>query len=277
MAPNESIHRIRSVRLVSPDDAAYVAAMAEQALAHRRYGPKGEQSATYRVSGRVESAVRGWLAARVPLLAERIIAAEVLYRDARRYEPLYLELDAVQGSPGTPGTPVRIFEIKFTSNSAAVARGLGQLSRALRLLRAQFEDVDGLAVVVHGSREGFRADDPRLAEVALMGPDALAIRPLPPRAVLQLDLADLAAALSEEDRRLLEVARDEGDASVAARRERAAQASDPDGGARDDVPPGPSQERKPGVTLAFGGEPDDDASADSPFAALRGLVVPDER
>jgi hypothetical protein len=86
----DRIWKVRSVRLVAPDDAAYLSAMAEQALAHRRYGPREETTATYRVSGRIEAAVRVWLAARVPLLSERVVAAEVLYREARGYESVYL-------------------------------------------------------------------------------------------------------------------------------------------------------------------------------------------
>jgi hypothetical protein len=266
MGARDSIHRIRSVELVPTDDAAYLAAMAEQALAHRRYGPREEQSATYRVSGRIEAAVRAWLGERVPLLAQRVIAAEVLYRDARRYESLYLELDVVEGRDGVPA---RIYEVKFTSNPAAALRAFGQLGRALRLLQSRFDDVDGLAVVVHGSRSGFDPADTRLTGVALLRSDMLATRPAPQRALLELELDELSSWLSEEEFALLDAAQDEGDANVAARQERARQGDSGDG-----EPRRPERERRPGATLTFDGELDQESASDSPFAALRGLVRP---
>ena len=267
MSPRETIHKVRSVRLVSPDDPAYFSAMAEQALAHRRFGPKEEQTATYRVSGRVELAVRGWLAERVPMLEKRVVAADVLFRGGRSYSPLFLELDAVQGRDGTPS---RIFEVKFTSNAAALRRGFAQLARARRLLELRYDRVETAVVLVQADRGPLVIDDPRLEDVVQVEPaDLVANAPLPPRALLRLDPERLAAYLAHQDLALLREARDEGDANVTARLERSAAAE------RGEALPARERPVRPGATLSFGDEPGDadDALADSPFAALRGLTV----
>lgn len=260
----DAVQKVRSVRLVLPDDPAYLSAMAEQALAHRRFGPKEEQTATYRVSSRIELAVRAWLGERVPLLEERIVAAEVLFRDARSYEPLFLELDAVQGRGGIPG---RIFEVKFTSNAAALRRGFAQLARARRLLESRYDRIDSAVVLVQADRGPLVIEDPRLDDVEQVTAQDLAMASLPPRALLRLDAAELAPFLGAEDLALLLTARDESDANVTARHERSAAIE-----RGEDVPP-PERRARPGATLSFGGEPgaDDDALADSPFAALRTL------
>ena len=264
MSARETIHKMRSVRLVPPDDPAYLAAMAEQALAHRHFGPKEAQTATYRVSSRVELAVRGWLAERVPLLEQRIIAADVLFRDARSYVPLFLELDAVQGAHGVP---TRIFEVKFTSNAAALRRGFAQLARARRLLEARYERVEAVVILVQADRGPLVLDDPHLADVVTVEvADLTGAAPLPARPVLRLDPATLAAFLAPEDRALLHAARDESDANVSARQERSAAVE-----RGEQVPPRERQIRV-GATLSFGDEPEaDDRLADSPFAALRRL------
>ncbi|MGC8634791.1 MAG: hypothetical protein ACP5VP_09020 [Candidatus Limnocylindrales bacterium] len=266
MSPRETIQRVRSVRLVAPDDPDYLAAMAEQALAHRRFGPKDVQSATYRVSGRVEMAVRGWLAERVPILAERVIGAQVLYRGERSYTTLFLELDAVQGRDGIPS---RVFEVKFTSNAAALRRGFAQLARASSLLEARYDRIDTAVVLVQAQHGPLVIDDPRLEDVVPVDPETLADDgALPPRALLCLDPESLLPFLGEEDRALLQAAREEGDANVLARLERSAAI----GRGEEVALPAPSA--RPGATLSFGDEPAgvDGELADSPFAALRGLA-----
>ncbi len=267
MSGREAIQKVRSVRLVPPDDPDYVAAMAEQALAHRRYGPREEQTATYHVSGRIEQAARDWLSLRVPLLRERIVAADVLFRDARGYVPLFVELDAVEGRDGIP---VRVYEVKFTSNLSAVQRGFAQLGRALRLLGSRYERVDAAVVLVQADRGPLASDDPRLADAVEIGPDDLARAALPARAFLRLDVAELAPFLGADDLGLLLAARDESDANVSARLERTAAIE------RGETPPSRERQVRPGATLAFEDEPEPggDELADSPFAALRALRVP---
>jgi hypothetical protein len=254
------------VQLLAPDDPAYLAAMAEQALAHRRFGPKDVQSATYRVSGRVEMAVRGWLAERVPILPERVIGAQVLYRGERSYTALFLELDAVQGRDGIP---TRVFEVKFTSNAAALRRGFAQLARASSLLETRYDRIDTAVVLVQAQHGPLVIDDPRLEDVVPVDPESLVgDGALPPRALLRLDPEWLVPFLGEEDRALLQAARQEGDANVLARLERSAAIERGEEVALP-VPPARS-----GVTLSFGdgSEGADDELADSPFAALRSLA-----
>ncbi|HET7677479.1 MAG TPA: hypothetical protein VFK38_06465 [Candidatus Limnocylindrales bacterium] len=267
------IAKVRSVRLVPVDDPAYLAAMAEQALAHRRFGPKEEQSAGYRVSGRIEEVVRTWLGRQSRLLPERIVAAEVLRSGARAYEPLYLELDAVQvvGAPDPVGPPaVRVYEIKFTSNPAAILRGFRQLRRAARLLRLSGSRVEEVVAAVQAHRGVFPRDDSRLAELAWLRPQDVGRASLPGRALLPLAIADLGELLEDEDRALLETAQDEADANVGARRERDARRA-----AGEEVAPVDRAARE-GAHLRFGDE-DEPAGADSPFAALRRLLEPEDR
>jgi hypothetical protein len=267
VSAREAIHRVRAIQLVGTDDPGYLSAMADQALAHRHYGPKEDQSATYHVSGRVESAARAWLSARVPLLPERVIAADVLYRDARAYERLSLELDAVEGRDGIPA---RVYEVKFTSNLAAMRRGFGQVARAVRLLQARYDRVEGAVILVAARRGEFDREDPRLADLTSIAPGDLAAAVLPVRPLLEIDLGDLGPYLAPEDLALLEAARDEGDANVTAREERAARTAE-----EGPLPP-PDHPRRPGATLSFGGaaEPSED---ESPFAVLRRLTQPEAK
>ncbi len=271
MSARDAVRKVRSVRLVPPDDPAYLSAMAEQALAHRRYGAREETTATYRASGRVEEAVRSWLGARVPLMRERILAAEVLYRDGRTYEPLFLELDAVEGRDGVPS---RIYEIKFTTSASAIRRGFGQVERAHRLLATRYDRVEGAVVLLHAGHGAFELDDPQLVDVTpITADDLVRGAPLPPRALLRVGVADVAAELEESELTLLQAALDEGDAHAIAREERAARLE-----AGESLPP-PVRTPLPGATLTFG---DDEAAADgdSPFAVLRRMREPgsaDER
>jgi len=264
VSARDTIQKVRSVRLVTPDDPAYLSAMSEQALAHRRFGPREEQTATYRISGRVERAVRDWLGARVALLEERILAADVLFRDARSYEPLFLELDAVQGRDAVP---VRIFEVKFTSNAAALRRGFAQLARARRLLEARYDRIDSAVVLVQADRGPLVLDDPRLEDMVEVTVEDLGRPALPSRALLRVDTGEFASLLDDEELALLLTARDESDANVSARQERLAAIE------RGEDRPTPARTARPGATLSFGDAPgpDEDAFADSPFAALRGL------
>ena len=267
MSAREAIHRVRAIQLVGIDDPGYLSAMADQALAHRHYGPKEEQSATYHVSGRVEAAARAWLSAHVPLLPERVIAADVLYRDARAYERLYLELDAVEGRDGIPS---RVYEVKFTSNLAAMRRGFGQVARAVRLLEARYDRVEGVVILVAARRGDFDREDSRLADLTSITAGDLAAPSLPVRPLIEIDLGDLGPHLAPEDLALLETARNEGDANVTAREERAARAAE-----EDPLPP-PDRPARPGATLAFGeeAEPGED---ESPFAVLRKLTLPEAK
>jgi len=263
----EAIHKVRSVRMVAPEYPAYLAAMAEQALAHRRFGPKEEQTATYRVSGRIELGVRGWLAARVPLLEQRVIAADVLYRDERSYVPLFLELDAVEGEDATPR---RIYEVKFTSNAGALRRGFAQLARARHILSARYDPVETVLILVQADRGDLVLDDRRLDDVAVIGSDDLpGVARLPARALLPVAPALLSPFLAAEDLVLLQRARDEGDANVSARLERSAAVE-----RGEELPARPRGPRLPGVTLSFGDDTpeDEDQLAQSPFAALRSIV-----
>jgi hypothetical protein len=267
VSARDAIHKVRSVELVRLDDPGYLSSMSEQALAHRHYGPKEEQTATYRASALVEEAVRSWLGARVSLLPDRVLSAEVLYRDARAYESVYLELDAVEGRDGEP---VRLYEVKFTSNLNAMRRGYGQLARAIRLLESRHDRVEGVVILVPAHGGVFDSTDPRLADLARIAPDDLDDPALPRRPLVEIELDVVRPYLSPDGCTLLEAALLEGEANVAAREERAARSPD------DAAPPLPDRPRRQGATIAFG---DDDGAepTDSPFAVLKGLAGSGDR
>ncbi|MFI5254588.1 MAG: hypothetical protein ACHQ15_03945 [Candidatus Limnocylindrales bacterium] len=260
--------KVRRVDLVPPDDPAYLAAMSEAAQAHRRLGPAVDPGHIYRASGGVETAVRGWLGERMALQAERIIDAELLLDGRRTYERRFIELDAVEGAEGVP---TRVIEAKFSASPSAIRRGLGQLSRARQVLRWRWEGVRALLVLVEANRSGVEIDRERLRDLRLIEAGQVAGDTGRDAPLLVLSLDDLTGHLSADDLAAIERGRDEGDDLTSRRRERAA-GDGPERGL--DAPP-----RRTAIagSATFGGEADDaDSADDSPFAALRGLVLPPE-
>jgi hypothetical protein len=253
------VRKVRSVRLVSADDPEYVAAMAAQATAHRRYGEKQDPGATYRASGVVESAVLSWLNDRERLRPERVIAADVLPADGRSYERLWLELDAVAD---LPDGGLRVHEVKFTSSPNALLRGFRQLRRASRLLRTSWPRVETLVVAVPADGGTYARDHARLSDVTWLTPDALAGR-IGSRTVLVLGMPELADRLDDAGRALLAAAQTESQALV---RERRVRQERRDAGEEVDAV---EQPRRPAATLAFADEADSDDA--SPFAVLSRL------
>jgi hypothetical protein len=271
--------KVRRVTLVRVDDPVYVDEMSRQAAAHRRLGPRQDPGDLYRASAVVETAVRAWLATRVPLLAERVIDADVLPDGERAYVRRFQELDAVIGSDGQPE---RVVEMKFSASGGAVRRGLAQLGRARGLLRHEWPAIAGLLILVEANRTGVELDLERLREVEIVEAAALE-RPsaLAPTALVVLHADALAAHLDRVTRELIERGHDEGDALTAARQARAAVAADPGRAEGIDGPAGrgrgsqaaglaqdgDDRDASPSATFA---DPNDGAP-DSPFAALAGL------
>jgi hypothetical protein len=258
--------KVRRVDLVRPDDPHYLAAMSEAAQAHRRLGPPGDPGHIYRASSGVETAVRGWLAERLPLLPERVIDAELLLDGRRSYERRFIELDAVEG---TDGQPRRVIEVKFSASPGAVRRGLAQLGRARALLGWRWEGVGRLLVLVEANRSGVEIDRERFRDLRVIGPAEVATDRGRDAPLLVLELADLSGHLTEADLAAVELGRDEGDELTSRRRERALE--DP----MDPAPQRPQRPREPAASVTFAGA-DEDAVDDSPFAALRGLALPPE-
>ena len=259
--------KVRRVDLVRVDDPAYLEEMSRQAAAHRRLGPRQDPGDLYRASGLVEAALRAWLAARLPLLEERVIDAEILPAGERAYVRRFQELDAVAGRDGIPE---RVIEMKFSASAGAVRRGLGQLGRARGLLRHRWVGISGLLVLVEASRTRVELDLERLRDVEVIEQDALD-RPagLAAMALLVLTTRDLHDHLDAEARAIVELGHDEGDALTAARAERAALAAELDGTAGETTArPARAVEPEPSVT--FGGDDVDEPDA-SPFAALARL------
>jgi hypothetical protein len=258
--------KVRRVGLVPVDDPVYVEEMSRQAAAHRRLGPRQDPGDLYRASGQVEEAVRSWLGARLPLLEERVVDAELLPGGERAYVRRFQELDAVIGRDGLPE---RVVEMKFSASGSAVRRGLSQLGRARGLLRHRWPGVAGLLVLVEANRTGVELDLERLREVAIIDPAALEHpEGLPTMALLVLGAQELADHLDPEARALVERGHDEGDALTAARRARAALANEAEAGARDVPAAVPRVIEVPPSAMFDGGDADAETS---PFAALAGL------
>jgi hypothetical protein len=258
--------KVRRVGLVRVDDPVYVEEMSRQAAAHRRLGPRQDPGDLYRASGHVEGAVRSWLAARLPLLEERVVDADVLPAGERAYVRRFQELDAVIGRAGVPE---RVVEMKFSASGSAARRGLSQLGRARGLLRHRWPGVAGLLVLVEANRTGVELDFERLREVAVIDSAGLEDpERLPPMALLVLGAPELADHLDAEARALVERGHDEGDALTAARRARAAQAVEEEGGARPATQAAPRAVETSPSAMFDGG---DAAAETSPFAALAGI------
>jgi hypothetical protein len=262
--------KIRRVDLVRPDDPGYLAAMSDAAQAHRRIGPRQDPGHIYRASGGVETAVRDWLAARVPLLPERVIDADLLLDGRRSYERRYIELDAVEGGDGVPR---RVFEAKFSASPSAIRRGLAQLGRARALLERRWEGVISMLVLVEANRSGVEIDRERFPWLRVIGAEELAADTGPDTPLLVLTTADLSGHLSGDDLAAIELGRDEGDELAVRRRERA---EAEESGAP--LPEPLSRPVQPAASLTFGGPDFGDAADESPFAALLRLAAPlDER
>jgi hypothetical protein len=259
--------KVRRVELVRVDDPAYLEEMSRQAAAHRRLGARQDPGDLYRASSLVETAVRAWLAARLPLLAERVIDTDLLPPGERAYVRRFQELDAVVGRDGVPE---RVVEMKFSAGGGAVRRGLSQLGRARGLLRHRWDGVAGLLVLVEANRTGVELDLERLHDVEVVGPDALD-RPdgLAAMALLVLAVSDLGDHLDADARALVELGHDEGDALTAARLARAARAADGDE-PTDEGAATPERRFEAAPSAIFAGGDTDEPDA-SPFASLAGL------
>jgi hypothetical protein len=255
--------KVRRVDLVPPDDPGYLSAMSEAAQAHRRIGPRQDPGHIYRASSGVEAAVRDWLAARVPLLPERVIDADLLIDGRRSYERRYIELDAVEGRDGEPR---RIFESKFSASPSAIRRGLAQLGRARALLDRRWEGVASMLVLVEANRSGVEIDRERYPWLRLIDPDDVGEDDGPDTPLLVLTLADLSGQLTVDDLAAIERGRDEGDELTVRRRERAS--------AEDGWPEPLPRPVRPSASMTFGGPDEADDADESPFAALRRLAAP---
>jgi hypothetical protein len=159
-----------------------------------------------------------------------------------------------------------VYEVKFTSNVAAIRRGFGQLARSVRLLGGRWA-VDGAVVLVSADRGGLDPSDPHVQDVRFVAAEDLARDSLPPRALFHVALSDLAPYLTDDEHDLLREARDEGDANVTARLERAARLE------AGETLPRPEPAPRTGATITFGDGGDRSGDEDSPFAILRGFGV----
>jgi len=261
--------KVRWVGLVRPDDPEYVAAMSAQALAHRRLGPRQDPGEIYRASSLAETAVRAWLGARLLLLEERVLVADLLPHGQRAYERRYLELDAVEGRDGTPS---RVIEVKFSANPTSVRRGLAQLGRARDLLAQRWDGLSTLLVLVEANRSGVEVDLERFRGLRLVTTDELSDRDARGPSLLVLPLAALTSHLSASEMAALERGRDEGQGLTDLRAEREAAAGDP---VAEPASARAAEDRRmgPAATLTFGDDNED--IEDSPFAALRRLAPDD--
>jgi hypothetical protein len=120
-----------NVRLVSPEDADYVAFM--RRMADRRPSRGGPRAAGEVLGGLVERAVRHWLGKAAPLSEERIVAWEQRQRNGRN-ATLYREIDAIWQ---IDAESVCLYEMKLTyAENMGAGVGLRQLEASTETLFA---------------------------------------------------------------------------------------------------------------------------------------------
>ncbi|MEI7742301.1 MAG: hypothetical protein WCK58_00980 [Chloroflexota bacterium] len=252
--------KVHSARLVAADDADYLADCRRHAADNRSYAPREELNAASRAGQIIEIAARAWMATTAGSRNDRIVAADVLPWGARTYETRFFELDVVAGL----AEPQAVLEVKWTSNPQVAARGAGQVHRAIDLLGHVHPGIRGAVLYVQADRGPVRAH-PALEHVVDVGdgrlpwPDG---RRVP---IFRLPVELLVSYVPEGDRVILEAARDEADASVAARLERAAVREA--GGTPEPARPGLRPERSDVIAYR-----DADQAPASPFAMLRELL-----
>ncbi len=142
--------KVRSVALVRPDDPGYVASAGAFAAEARSFAPKLTPSVGSHAGQVVEDAARAWVAATVGARAERVVAAEVLPWGERSYRSHYLEVDVVAGHD----RPRALIEVKFTSRSKAVSRGVAQIARARDLAGRAHPGLAAIVLVIQADRGG---------------------------------------------------------------------------------------------------------------------------
>jgi hypothetical protein len=181
----------RNVRLVTPEDPDYIAAM--RRMADRRPSRGGPRSAGEMLGGIVERAIRHWLSEWIPLIDERIVAWEQRVRTGRT-ATLYREVDAIWQ---IDAESLCLFEMKLT-HAENMERGVGlrQLSAAAETLLAAPSNRYVLKRLTYVSAEPVTVLD-GLPE---LGPDdeyeELGVVWVPPEAIeaaaakLELDLPD---------------------------------------------------------------------------------------
>jgi hypothetical protein len=120
-----------NVRLVSPEDADYIAFM--RRMADRRPSRGGPRAAGEVLGGLVERSVRHWLSGFVSLKDERILAWEQRQRNGR-HATFYRELDAVWQ---IDEESLCLYEMKLTfADNMENGVGLPQLEAACETLSA---------------------------------------------------------------------------------------------------------------------------------------------
>lgn len=126
--PNEEYY---NVRLVTPEDADYVAFM--RRMADRRPSRGGPRAAGEMLGGIVERCVRHWLGAIVPLMPERILGWEQRLRN-NRHGVLYREIDAIWR---IDDESLCLYEMKLTfPENMERGVGLSQLNASANVLFA---------------------------------------------------------------------------------------------------------------------------------------------
>ena len=139
--------KTRNVTFVCPDNSDYRSHCAYHAQANRSLRDTLDPSSLQRLSRAIEPVFRAWLGRHVPLSDRRILRYEYLKRSGQ-YRTCFKEIDAVETAGFDSDRPVRLFELKCSTNASSLGAAGSQLMKAIRPLRCRWRGIYRHAVLV---------------------------------------------------------------------------------------------------------------------------------
>jgi hypothetical protein len=133
--------KVRNVSLVRPDNETYREHQGKHAEASRSLRPSMGTSPIQKVSEPIERVLRELLSRNLVTSSRRILHYEKLQR-TNAYRSYYKEIDAVEVKEADgEERPIRLFEIKTSSNASRRTKAGSQLRRAERVLQTRWSSV----------------------------------------------------------------------------------------------------------------------------------------
>ena len=139
--------KTRNVTFVCTDDPEYRAHRAYHAQANRSLRDTLDPSPLQKLSWAMETVFRAWLAQHISLLNRRILRYEYLKRSGQ-YRVCFKEIDAIETAGPESDRPVRLFEMKCSTNATSLSSAGSQLMKAIRPLRCRWRGIYRHAVLV---------------------------------------------------------------------------------------------------------------------------------
>lgn len=139
--------KTRNVTFVRTDDPEYRAHCAYHAQANRSLRDTLNPSPLQKLSRAMETVFRDWLSQHISLSARRILRYEYLKRSGQ-YRTCFKEIDAIEVAGPESDRPVRLFEMKCSTNATSLGAAGSQLMKAIRPLRCRWRGIYRHAVLV---------------------------------------------------------------------------------------------------------------------------------